>query len=221
LPGPGRAVPVLGAVAGGGDPAGQPAEPRAREPAQGLPRRPRRPRRAHRRRARGHDGRPAPAALDGVGGQAGGRRRRPGCRAAGHAGGPRPADARPRAGRRHRAALPPGRRAAGRGVGRPRRRTPHPRRAQAAGEGEFRIHEEWGGTAELVEAGPEELEVAAAALATLPTTPAYARVDLLYDAGRPRVVEVELVEPYLWFELAPAAADALAAELVGSLARRG
>lgn len=88
-------------------------------------------------------------------------------------------------------------------------------------EGEFRIHEEWGGTAELVEAGPEELEVAAAALATLPTTPAYARVDLLYDAGRPRVVEVELVEPYLWFELAPAAADALAAELVGSLARRG
>jgi hypothetical protein len=45
--------------------------------------------------------------------------------------------------------------------------------------------------------------------------PVVARVDLLHDGtGRPRVVELELVEPYLWLELAPRAADRLADVLV-------
>jgi Prokaryotic glutathione synthetase, ATP-grasp domain len=81
--------------------------------------------------------------------------------------------------------------------------------------GEFRIHEHRGGTAELIDPAPEDLAVARATLATLRTLPAYARVDLLHDGGMPRVVELELVEPYLWFEMAPHAADALADELIG------
>jgi glutathione synthase/RimK-type ligase-like ATP-grasp enzyme len=80
--------------------------------------------------------------------------------------------------------------------------------------GEFRIHDHWGGTAELVEPRPDELAVARSALGTLRTPAVYARVDLLYDGERLRVVEVELVEPYLWFEMAPHAADTLADELV-------
>ncbi len=80
--------------------------------------------------------------------------------------------------------------------------------------GEFRIHEHWGGTAELVEPNPEVLAVAHAALGTLRVPPAYARVDLLHDGERPRVVELELVEPYLWFEMAPHAAERFADELV-------
>jgi glutathione synthase/RimK-type ligase-like ATP-grasp enzyme len=88
-------------------------------------------------------------------------------------------------------------------------------------DGEFRIHEHWGGWAEQVEPEPADLEVAAAALATLQTPPAYARVDMLYDGSRPRVIEMELVEPYLWFEMAPHAADLLADELVGRIGHRG
>jgi glutathione synthase/RimK-type ligase-like ATP-grasp enzyme len=80
-------------------------------------------------------------------------------------------------------------------------------------DGEFRIHEHWGGTVEPVDPGPEALAIARAVLATLHTLPAYARVDMLHDGERPRVVELELVEPYLWFEMAPHAADLLADEL--------
>jgi glutathione synthase/RimK-type ligase-like ATP-grasp enzyme len=85
---------------------------------------------------------------------------------------------------------------------------------QLPAPGEFRIHDHWGGTAELVEPDPADVAVALAALGTLRSTPVYARVDLLHDGGRPRVVELELVEPYLWFEMAPHAADLLADELV-------
>src|SRR5690606_38115594 len=58
-------------------------------------------------------------------------------------------------------------------------------------------------------------------MAALPSTPAYVRVDLLYDAGHPRIVEVELVEPYLWFALAPGATGPLSDALAQSRASRG
>ncbi|MGH9111636.1 MAG: ATP-grasp domain-containing protein [Acidimicrobiales bacterium] len=76
--------------------------------------------------------------------------------------------------------------------------------------GEFRIHDHWGGTAEPVELAAADVAVARAALGTLHSTPAYARVDLIHDGERPRVIELELIEPYLWFELAPHAAGRLA-----------
>jgi glutathione synthase/RimK-type ligase-like ATP-grasp enzyme len=88
--------------------------------------------------------------------------------------------------------------------------------------GEFRIHEHWGGSEEPVRPAEDELEAGRAALATLRTAPAYARVDLIRDEQqRPRVVELELVEPYLWFEIAPHAADRLASLLMGRIARQG
>lgn len=83
--------------------------------------------------------------------------------------------------------------------------------------GEFRIHEHWGGTAELVELHPDDRAIAETVLGSLRTRPAYARVDLVHDGDSPRVLELELIEPYLWFELAPSAADALADELIGRL----
>ncbi len=86
-------------------------------------------------------------------------------------------------------------------------------------EGEFRIHDHWGGSAAPVEATAAEVAVARATLATLPTLPLYARVDLLFDGERHRVVELELVEPYLWFEYAPPAAERLAGMLVARAAR--
>jgi len=88
-------------------------------------------------------------------------------------------------------------------------------------EGDFRIHDHWGGRAEPVAPADADLAVARAALATLPAVPAYARVDLLYDGDRPLVVELELVEPYLWFEVVPEAAELLARRLLARVDRRG
>ena len=58
----------------------------------------------------------------------------------------------------------------------------------------------------------EELRIAAHALTAMPfATPLYARVDLIRSAeGRPRLLELELTEPSLFFAHAPGAARRLA-----------
>ena len=43
---------------------------------------------------------------------------------------------------------------------------------------------------------------------------------MLFDADGPRVVELELVEPYLYLEMAPEAAERLAGEIVRRVAER-
>jgi glutathione synthase/RimK-type ligase-like ATP-grasp enzyme len=86
--------------------------------------------------------------------------------------------------------------------------------------GEFRIHDHWGGTTEPVEPDAEVLDLARAVLARQRSRSDYARVDVLFDADVPRVVELELVDPYLYFEVAPGAADRLAGLLVRRLRER-
>lgn len=70
--------------------------------------------------------------------------------------------------------------------------------------GEFRVQPHLGGTAQLCEA-PEGAEaIALAALAAAPGHATYARVDLIRDdQGELRVMELELVEPALFLDLAP------------------
>jgi glutathione synthase/RimK-type ligase-like ATP-grasp enzyme len=80
--------------------------------------------------------------------------------------------------------------------------------------GEFRIHEHRGGTVELVPLRPDHAALASRILDRLPLQPAIARVDLVPYGDRAYVMELELVEPYLWLELAPEAADRLADSLV-------
>ena len=64
-------------------------------------------------------------------------------------------------------------------------------------------------------AGMDERALAQQALAALPfATPLYARVDLIRDAaGAPRVLELELTEPSLFFDYAPGAAERFVAAL--------
>lgn len=63
----------------------------------------------------------------------------------------------------------------------------------------------------LILAQEDELKLSQRLLALLPTRPLYARVDLIHDeAGALRLMELELVEPGLWLELAPHAVDLLA-----------
>ena len=69
--------------------------------------------------------------------------------------------------------------------------------------GEFRIHDHWGGTTEPVEPDAEVLELARGRWPASGRGPHYARVDVLFDGTGPLVVELELVDPYLYFEVAP------------------
>lgn len=70
----------------------------------------------------------------------------------------------------------------------------------------------------LVEPTPQEIEVAASALAAAPGRALYARVDLLHDeAGTPLVSELELIEPALYFAVYPPAVSAFAQAVVEEL----
>lgn len=78
-------------------------------------------------------------------------------------------------------------------------------------KGDFRSQREFGGGTELVEIGGEERAVAERCLLALPAETTYARIDLIRDEqGCSRVIECEVVEPELYFELRPLAARRLA-----------
>jgi glutathione synthase/RimK-type ligase-like ATP-grasp enzyme len=88
------------------------------------------------------------------------------------------------------------------------------RRATA---GDFRVQSDFGGTVERVEPSATarafgDRVVAAAAAGTL-----YARVDVVESSRGPRLMELELIEPELYFAHAPEAADAMAEAIVRRL----
>jgi glutathione synthase/RimK-type ligase-like ATP-grasp enzyme len=87
--------------------------------------------------------------------------------------------------------------------------------------GDFRIQPLYGGTHEAVEATAAEIEVAERALAAAPGDPLYARVDVVYDdAGGPLLIELELIEPALYLDVAPrAGVESLARAMLGRASR--
>ncbi len=65
--------------------------------------------------------------------------------------------------------------------------------------GDFRVQEQFGGQERTVEAPDGALILATDALATLPVTPLYARVDMVRDgAGQFCLMELEMIEPALF-----------------------
>lgn len=77
--------------------------------------------------------------------------------------------------------------------------------------GDFRVQGSWGGTSVRCEASPGELEVAQLVLDCLDAEPLFARVDLVVGPlGDPCLIELELVEPILFFAENPPAARQLA-----------
>lgn len=83
---------------------------------------------------------------------------------------------------------------------------------------EIRKHTRFSGEAEqtstALPVGAAELAVAEQVMAAAPRPLLYARVDLVRDeAGRPHLMELELIEPSLFFSGAPAAAARLAAAI--------
>lgn len=77
--------------------------------------------------------------------------------------------------------------------------------------GEFRVHEEYGGTIATEAAGRELVRDAARALAAAPEPTLYARVDGVLAGGPLVVTELELVEPKLYFGWDDQAAERMAA----------
>jgi glutathione synthase/RimK-type ligase-like ATP-grasp enzyme len=93
---------------------------------------------------------------------------------------------------------------------------------KVAAAGDFRVQREYGGAFTLVEPEEAQLAVAKAALSALPAPPFYARVDMVEDEeGHPRIMEVELIEPDLYLDLAPDRGAGFAALLAERLRGQG
>lgn len=82
-------------------------------------------------------------------------------------------------------------------------------------KGDFRVQPHLGGTAEPAEAPRGAVELALAALAAAPAPTTYARIDIIRgNDGGLKIMELELVEPALFLDLAPKTAGGLFAEAV-------
>ena len=83
--------------------------------------------------------------------------------------------------------------------------------------GDFRVHDDYGGSVVAVEPAVAERAVAELAIAAAGTPLLYARVDLVPGPGGPVVMELELVEPDLFLGCAPGAANRLARAIAARL----
>jgi glutathione synthase/RimK-type ligase-like ATP-grasp enzyme len=80
--------------------------------------------------------------------------------------------------------------------------------------GEYRVQEHHGGTVQPHEPERGEMSVAGAAIAAAPMPPSYARADLVATSNGPALMELELIEPFLFLATDPPAAARFAA-LIG------
>lgn len=70
-------------------------------------------------------------------------------------------------------------------------------------EGEFRIQEEWGGSTQVYQPSKTETDFAESLLDKLSDEPFYARVDYVLQDEAPLLMELELIEPSLYFRYVP------------------
>jgi glutathione synthase/RimK-type ligase-like ATP-grasp enzyme len=84
-----------------------------------------------------------------------------------------------------------------------------------AAQGDWRVQSDFGGTAVAVALTEAWRELALRALRSVPT-PVYARVDLVHDRDGWAVMELELIEPELFFPLVPTVAARLADHVVAA-----
>lgn len=77
--------------------------------------------------------------------------------------------------------------------------------------GDFRVQDDFGGTVHEYIPTSEEIAFAEKAVAACSPHPHYARVDIIRDNDdQLAVIEMEMIEPELWFRLKPEAAEVLA-----------
>lgn len=89
---------------------------------------------------------------------------------------------------------------------------------KTAAAGDFRVQDDHGGTVHVHHPEDDERAFAEAAVAACPELPLYARVDFIrVPDGGFRLMELELIEPELFFRFHPPAAAALAGALLERL----
>jgi hypothetical protein len=76
--------------------------------------------------------------------------------------------------------------------------------------GDFRVQEEHGGILQSITPSKELLTAAKKALQTIPEKVLYARIDLVQYQGEYQLMEIELIEPSLYFNLDDKAAPRFA-----------
>lgn len=82
---------------------------------------------------------------------------------------------------------------------------------KVAKPGDFRVQDDFGGTVEVYHPSTEEISFAEKAVTACDPKPDYARVDIIRDNDdNLALIELELIEPELWFRLNPRAAEVLA-----------
>lgn len=83
--------------------------------------------------------------------------------------------------------------------------------------GDFRVQKDFGGTVTAIDPSVALRAFADRVVKTIPTGALYARVDVVDAARGPLLMELELIEPELYFLYVPEAADRLAAAIVAQL----
>lgn len=83
-----------------------------------------------------------------------------------------------------------------------------------AKKGDFRVQDDFGGTVEIYHPSQEEIDFAITTVNACSPLPVYARVDVIRDnEGQLCIVELELIEPELWFRLHPNSAQVFARQV--------
>ena len=83
--------------------------------------------------------------------------------------------------------------------------------------GDFRVQSEYGGSVEAYSPSEKELELTEFIHSLLPEKPYYARIDLARYEGELVIMEVELLEPELFFRIRPDSAAQLVKSIKGTL----
>lgn len=87
-----------------------------------------------------------------------------------------------------------------------------------AKQGDFRVQDDFGGTVHHYQPTASEISMAERAVAACDPAPLYARVDIVEDnRGQLAIMELELIEPELWFRFHPPAAVRLAGAIASHL----
>jgi glutathione synthase/RimK-type ligase-like ATP-grasp enzyme len=82
---------------------------------------------------------------------------------------------------------------------------------------DFRVQEKFGGTLVPYQPSADEKEFALRTVEACSPRPVYARVDMVRDRGRLVLMELEIIEPELFFRVHPPAADVFARVVLGHL----
>ena len=90
--------------------------------------------------------------------------------------------------------------------------------SKRAKAGDYRVQKDFGGEVEPVMPSPDVIAFADRVMATVPSQCLYARVDVVETTRGPVLMELELIEPELYFLVVPSAAGRFATAIANKLA---